>query len=48
MEQKINLDRAVNLEITYPIGTKEILTFTYNALVELTDIYEVLISKSKK
>ena len=46
-EHKVNLDRAVKLEITYPIGTKEILTFTYNAIETLTDVYEVLISKSK-
>ncbi len=47
MSFKLNLDRAAVLDITYPIGVKETVTFTYNDIATLTDTYEVLISSSK-
>ena len=46
MEYTVNLDRAVKLKLLYPIGTKESITFTYNELITITDVFEVLISKS--
>ena len=47
MSLKLNLDRGVILDITYPIGVKETVTFTYNDIGTLTDTFEVLISLSK-
>lgn len=46
-EFKINLDRAVNNPITYPIGVKETITYTFNNIVTLSDTYQILISSSK-
>ena len=46
MQHIISLDRSVKLKLLYPIGVKEKITFTYNELITITDVYEVLISKS--
>lgn len=43
---ELNLDRAADINITYPIGVNETITFTYNDLVTLTDEYEIVITYS--
>ena len=43
---ELNLDRAADINITYPIGVKETITFTYNDIVTLTDEYEITITYS--
>ena len=45
MTENVNLDRAVIINITYPIGVKETGTFTWDHLVTLDDTYQILISK---
>jgi len=44
MIDNISLDRAAVLDIVYPIGVNETITFTYSDLLKLTDTYEVIIS----
>lgn len=43
MSTKINLDRSVPLEITYPIGVSETLTIIFNDEVTITDVYQIVI-----
>ena len=44
---KINLDRSYKLDITYPLGVNETITFTNNDEVTLTDDYEIVIATQR-
>ena len=44
MSKTINLDRSYHLNISYPIGVKESVTWTNNDVATLTDTYEIIIS----
>ena len=44
MAQTINLDRSYRLDILYPIGVTESVTFTNNDEITLTDNYEIVIA----
>ena len=41
---KINLDRSYKLDISYPLGVTETITFTNNDETTLTDTYEIVIA----
>lgn len=45
MGKTVNLDRAFNLDIEYPIGVDEEITFTNNDVNPLTDVFQILIAK---
>ena len=47
-ENNVNLDRAIESDISYPIGVKENIKYTFNFLVTLEDEYQVLIYQSEK
>ena len=44
MSKTINLDRSYPLNISYPIGVTESVTWTNNDEVTLTDTYEIILS----
>ena len=44
MATTISLDRSYPLNIIYPIGVTETITWTNNDVTELTDTYEIKIS----
>jgi len=44
MATTVNLDRAIEMNITYPLGVDETITITYDDEVTLTDTYQIVIA----